>query len=229
MDEWFSVTDMVRFIPILLAFLPVTLQIFFSAALLGCLGGVALALARVYRVPVLRGVAAFMVSYTRGVPILVQLMLTYYIMPGFLTALDLPGADLPAIGFVITAYGLYMAANCSEILRGAIGSIPHGQIDAAFSLGMTSRQILCRIIGPQALLVAMPDLGTLLLVGLKSTALAFSVGIMDMVGRGQALGAQTMRSFEVFLALSLIYYALTLLFETGFRRIEKYLAGNRGS
>jgi ABC-type amino acid transport system permease subunit len=52
---------------------------------------------------------------------------------------------------------------------------------------------------------------------------------MDMVGRGQALGAQTMRSFEVFLALSFIYYALTLLFEAGFRRMEKYLASNRGS
>lgn len=116
-----------------------------------------------------------------------------------------------------------MAANCSEILRGAINSIPRGQIDAAFSLGMTNIQILARVIAPQAFLVALPDFGTLLLVALKSTSLAFSVGVMDMVGRGQALSAYTMRSFEVFLALSFIYYAMTLLFETGFRYMEKRL------
>lgn len=220
MDEWFSIESIWRFIPILLEFLPITLVIFASATLFGCISGVFLALARVYNVPVASQAAVVLVSYTRGTPILVQLMLTYYILPGLLTALHIPGANLPAIGFVIAAYGLYTGANLSEILRGAIASIPRGQIEAAFSLGMSNWQILRRTIAPQALAVALPDTCTIFLIGLKSTSLAFSVGVMDMVGRGQALGAQTMRSFEVFLALSLIYYAMTLLLEAAFRWFE---------
>ncbi|MDR1360520.1 MAG: amino acid ABC transporter permease, partial [Deltaproteobacteria bacterium] len=185
--------------------------------------GILLALVRIHRLPGLRQLAALLVSYTRGTPVLVQLMLMYYVLPGFLLPFGLQGRDLPAAGFVVAAYGLYMGANISEILRGAAAAVPRGQIEAAFSLGMSNRQVLFRIMAPQALVLAWPDFGTILLIGLKSTSLAFSVGVMDMVGRGQALGAQTMRSFEVFLALSGIYYALTLLLESGFRLIEKFL------
>jgi L-cystine transport system permease protein len=226
MDQEFSAGEMIRYIPILLEFLPVTLQIFASAALIGCAVGIALALARIYRLPVLRHLAVVLVSYTRGTPVLVQLLLTYYVLPGFLFSFGAATRDLPAIVFVVAAYGLYMGANISEILRAAAAAIPRGQIEAAFSLGMTNWQILRRTIAPQALIVAWPDFGTILLIGLKSTSLAFFVGILDMVGRGQALGAQTMRSFEVFLALSFIYYALTLLLEAGFRLVEARLQKN---
>lgn len=78
MDTLFSVNVMLESIPILLEYLPVTLQIFFFASLLGILGGIALALVRIYRVPLLNGFAVFMVSYTRGVPIFVQL--SWYII-----------------------------------------------------------------------------------------------------------------------------------------------------
>ncbi|MDR3361358.1 MAG: amino acid ABC transporter permease [Desulfovibrio sp.] len=222
MNTWFSLEEMVRYIPILLEFLPVTLKIFINAVLIGCVGGSLMAMARIYRVPVARLFAVVFVSYTRGTPVLVQLMIAYYIFPLFLESLYLPVNGLPPIFFVIAAYGLYMSANISEILRGAAAAIPRGQIEAAFALGMSNVQILRRVIAPQAFAIALPDFGTILLVGLKSTSLAFSVGVMDMVGRGQALGGQTMRNFEVFVALSIIYYAMTLLLESGIRWLERH-------
>ncbi|MDR1359987.1 MAG: ABC transporter permease subunit, partial [Deltaproteobacteria bacterium] len=137
MDQGFSLEEVIRYIPILLEFLPVTLGIFAGAAIIGCVAGILLALVRIHRLPGLRQLAALLVSYTRGTPVLVQLMLMYYVLPGFLVPFGLQGRDLPATGFVVAAYGLYMGANISEILRGAAAAVPRGQIEAAFSLGMS--------------------------------------------------------------------------------------------
>ena len=227
MDDRFSFTVIFSYIPTLLDYLPVTLGIFGSAITTGIMLGIFFALVRVYRIPVLRYLVIVFVSYVRGVPLLVQLMLSYCVLPGLLETIGIPGNDLPAIGFVICAYGLHAGVNISEAIRGAIASIPRGQIDAALSLGMTNWQILRRIIFPQAVFIVLPDFCNIMLNGLKSTALAFTVGVGDMVGRGQALGAQTLRNFEVFLALSVIYYVLTVLLESGLKLLENRLLQKR--
>jgi len=218
MSPWFDIGMVWRFLAPLLSFLPVTLGIFAGGAVLGLVAGLVLAVCRVYRLPGLSSLAWLVVSYARGVPVLVQLMSAYYILPQWLG----PRAEaVPAIAFVIAAYGLYLGANFSEAFRSAIGSLDRGQLEAASSIGMTPWQTFRRVVLPQAAAAALPDTGNILLVGLKSTSLAFSVGIMDMVGRGQALGAQTMRSFEVFVALSIIYYTMSLMLEWLLRRADR--------
>lgn len=224
MQPWFDWNLTLAFLPKLLAYLPVTLLIFASATVLGGLIGFALALPRLYHVPLLRQAAVVVVSYTRGTPILVQLMIAYYILPQVLTAAGLAVGDAPALYFVIAAYGLSMGANFSETIRGAVASIDRGQIEAATSIGMTQGQTFWRIILPQAFVVALPDCCNILMLGLKTTSLAFTVGVMDIVGRGQALGAQTMRFFEVYVALAAIYYAMSLALEHGFAFLEKRLS-----
>jgi L-cystine transport system permease protein len=215
MTPWFDVQQVWRFLPSLLTYLPVTLGIFAGAAVMGLCAGLLLAVARVYRVPGMAQLAWLTVSYARGVPVLVQLMVAYYILPQWLGA---GGDAIPAIAYVIAAYGLYLGAHFSEAFRSAMDSLDRGQIEAALSVGMTRWQTFRRVVLPQATAAALPDTGNMLLIGLKSTSLAFSVGVMDMVGRGQTLGAQTMRNFEVFVALSIIYYAMSLLLEWALRR-----------
>jgi L-cystine transport system permease protein len=222
MQEWFDWDLLLGFLPTLMAFLPVTLLIFLSAVLVGGMLGCGLALPRLYKVPYLQKVSVIVVSYTRGTPILVQLMIAYYILPDLLSGAGFDVADVSALYFVIAAYALSMGANFSEVIRGAIGSIERGQIEAADSIGMTQWQALRRIIVPQAFVVAIPDVCNILMQGLKSTSLAFTVGVMDIVGRGQALGAQTMRFFEVYVALAIIYYGLNLILEHGFAFAERH-------
>jgi L-cystine transport system permease protein len=219
-SSWFDPSLVLGFIPTLLAYLPVTLLIFALASVLGLVLGVLLVLPRLYRVPGLATLAVVVVSYTRGTPILVQLMVAYYILPAWLGAMGWKIAEAPAIYFVMAAYGLSMGAYFSEVLRAAINSVDRGQIEAATTIGMNAWQILWRITLPQAVVIALPDSCSILMTGLKSTSLAFTVGVMDIVGRGQALGAQTMRNFEVYVALALIYYVLNLLIEFLFQYLE---------
>ena len=215
MNPWFDAQQVWQFLPALLSFLPVTLGIFAGGAALGLGAGLLLAALRVYKVPGLAQLAWLIVSYARGVPVLVQLMVAYYILPQWL---DASGDSVPAIVYVIAAYGLYLGAHFSEAFRSAIDSLDRGQIEAAITIGMTRWQTFRRVVLPQATAAALPDTGNVLLIGLKSTSLAFSVGVMDMVGRGQTLGAQTMRNFEVFVALSIIYYAMSLVLEWALHR-----------
>lgn len=212
------------FLPILLAFVPVSLSIFAGASLLGLLGGLLLACVRSYHMPGLSQLAWLVVSYARGVPILVQLMIAYYILPQWLGDWT---DTLPPMAFVILALGIYLSANFSEIFRSAMDSLDHAQIEAAQSIGMSTWQAWQRVVLPQTIAAALPDTGNLLLVALKSTSLAFAVGVMDIVGRGQALGAQTLRNFEVYLALAIIYYVLSLGLQWIVRQADRPFARYR--
>ncbi len=216
--------EIFSYLLILVEYLPVTLAIFIGAMLVGSVIGVSFALSRVYKVPVLRWIVIGIVSYVRGVPVLVQLMLTYYFLPQALEAIGIPAGNWPAFAFVVAAYGIYAGVQFSEAIRGAIGSIPKGQMEAAYTIGMTGRQVLIRVIAPQALLIALPDVSNIMLIGLKSTSLAFTVGVMDMVGRGQALASQTLKSVQVSVALCIVYYIIAVLMEKGFKRLEQRLS-----
>jgi L-cystine transport system permease protein len=88
---------------------------------------------------------------------------------------------------------------------------------------MTGPQSFKRIVFPQALTIAFPNLANTIIGALKDTSLAYSVGVMDMVGRGDALGANTKHFFEVYITLAIIYYAVVIVFEKGFRLTEKRL------
>lgn len=223
MQPLLDIQATLSFLPTLVKFLPVTLLIFCCASVIACVVGAAVALIRVYRLKVLNLLAIALVSYSRGTPVLVQLLVSYYILPQFLTEMGFDVSDISAIYFVVIAYGFSMGAHLSEILRSAILNLDKGQAEAAMSIGMTSWQAMYRIIAPQAIRTALPDCSNIFMFGLKSTSLAFTVGIMDMAGRAQALGAQTMQNVEVYAALAIIYYVLYIVLNWLFRKAENRL------
>lgn len=223
MGKSFDLSLVLDFVPELLRYLHITLIVLSGSIVLGLIGGLLLAVPRLYRVPVLSQLATLYVSFMRGTPILIKLFLVYYGLPELLKPLGIDLSRADPLLFVIVTYAMSDAASFAEIFRGAVRSVDKGQTEAAYAAGMTAFQSFRRIVIPQALVVAFPNMANTLIGSLKDTSLAFSIGVMDMVGRGQTLISATSHALEVYISLSIIYYIIVIVLEKGFARTERRL------
>ena len=216
-------------IPVLLTALPVTLYLTVLAMLGGLVLGLGVAIVKIYKVPVLRQICAVYVSVTRGTPVIVQLYLTYFGIPlalkyfNYYNGTSLNVNNVPSIVFVLIALSLNQAAYSSETLRAAILSVDKGQIEGAESLGMTSWQLMRRIIVPQAFIVALPSLGNSLIVMLKETSLAFVCSVVELTARAKIIAGNNYRFFESYCSVAIIYWVLTFAVEQAVRHAERRL------
>lgn len=223
MGKAFDIMLIIEFIPTLIHYLGVTLQILAASIILGLILGIAAAIPRLFKIPFLNQIVILYVSFIRGTPILIQLFLVFYGLPAILMLLfSIDITRMEAIYFVIITYALSNGAGFAEIFRAAIRAVDHGQTEAAYSVGMTGRQNFFRIILPQAVRIAFPNMANSVIGSLKDTSLAFTIGVMDMMGRGDTLISATAHALEVYISLAIIYYTIVLLFEKLFRMLEKY-------
>lgn len=227
MGKLFDFSIVFSSIPSLLALLPVTLLITVFAMVVGLVLGFIFALIRLNKVPVLHQLIGLFISFVRGTPTIVQLYLSYNGIPLLLLYLNQQFGteyninNVPAMSFVLVTFGLSESAYNSETIRAALQSVGRGQIEAAQSLGMTSYQVLRRIVVPEALVVAIPPLGNSLISLLKGTSLAFTAGVIEMTAQAKIISGANFRFFEVYLALALIYWVITIVIE----QILKYTEG----
>lgn len=225
--SWRAVFDA---IPSILERLPLTIGLTLAGAVAGLILALLFAVIKINRVKVIYPIQAFFVSFLRGTPILVQLMLSYYGIPLLLkainqrTGLDMNINAIPASVFAITAFAFNEAAYASETIRAAIQSVNSGEVEAAKSLGMTNKQIYSRVIIPNAAVVATPTLINSLIGLTKGTSLAFSAGIVEIYAQAQILGGGDYRYFERFISVSLIYWGVSFLIENLGLFIEKRMA-----
>lgn len=220
MGHPFDISYLWEFIPKLLPYLKITLFIVASSVLLGLVVGFLVALPRLYNIPVLKRVSAVYVSFFRGTPILIQLFLIYYGLPEILKLIHLDVSKWNVLIFVILTYTLNSAAFISEIIRAAVNGVDRGQVEAAYSIGMTGYQAFTRIIAPQALAISVPIFANTVIALLKDTSLAFSLGVMDITGKSQTLGTATQHFIEVYIDLSLIYLVVSLILQKLFKKLE---------
>jgi len=219
MGNLFDVSFFFSTFPELARVIPVTLKITLVAMLASLAVGLGVALARIYRVPFLRQLAAAYVSFARGTPMLVQIYLSYYGIPLVVQFLhdrygwNLDVSRIPAIVFIYFAFTFNVAAYLSETIRAAILAIDKGQMEAALSVGMSSLQGMRRIVLPQALAVALPSFGNTVIALVKDTSLAFMISVVEMMGEAKILGARGLRFFEVYVAVALVYWAICILIE----------------
>lgn len=219
----------ISLIPTLLAYLPMTLFITFFSMIFGVLIGLIIALIKLNQIRILSPMATVFVSFIRGTPLLVQLYLSFYGIPVMLRYInyfydtDYNVNNIPSMLFVLIAFSFNEAAYNSETIRAALQSVNKGQIEAAQSLGMTYRQVLQRIIIPEAFIVALPNFGNTLIGLLKGTSLAFVCSVVEMTARGKILAGFHYRYFEVYISLALIYWALTIIIEQLIKMAEKRL------
>lgn len=218
----FNIQYLIDFIPKLLSYLPVTLEIFALSILFGIILGILVAIPKLYNIPVLKQIATVYISFIRGTPILIQLFLVFYGLPYLVGLFGINITRLDAFYFVIFTYTLSNAAAFAEIFRAAIQSVDYGQTEAAHSIGMSGWQTFTRIVLPQSIRVALPNITSTAVSSLKDTSLAFSIGVMDMMGRGDTLITATMKALEVYVGLAIIYYVVVIILEYGFKWLERY-------
>jgi His/Glu/Gln/Arg/opine family amino acid ABC transporter permease subunit len=217
---------LLSFIPKLLAGLPVTLSILVCSLAIGLVLGALLCWARMRRVPGVSQVADFYVLFFRGTPLLVQLFAIYYGLGQFEIVRDSFAWPLlrEAWFCAVLALGLNSAAFTSEIMRGGIIGVEHGQIEAAEAYGFSRLQIARLILGPQALRIALPAYSNETILMLKGTALASTISIMDLTGIARKLSSLHFAPFESFIAAGVIYLALAMILTLTYSALERRLA-----
>jgi putative amino-acid transport system permease protein len=210
---------MLGLIPVILGYVPLTLAMAVAAMALALVLASALAVIRVLRVPVLDRLTALFISFFRGTPLLVQLFLFYYGLPQVfpsLTAID--GVTAAIMGLT-----LHFAAYMAESIRAAITGVDRSQWEAGHSIGMTQLQLMRRIILPQAARVAAPTLLNYFIDMIKSTSLAFTLGVTEMMGATQKEAAGSFLYFEAFLVVAILYWIIVEALSLVQRRMETRL------
>jgi putative amino-acid transport system permease protein len=195
---------MAGLLPVLLGYLPLTLGMASLSMALALVLASFLAIIRVLQIPGLDQLTRLFISFFRGTPLLVQLFLFYYGLPqimSFMTAID-------GVTAAIAGITLHFAAYMAESIRAAIIGIDRSQWDAARSIGMTMRQMLRRIILPQAARVAAPTLVNYFIDIIKSTSLAFTLGVTELMGAAQKEAASSFLYFEAFILVAIIYWII---------------------
>lgn len=216
-------------IPAMLKAIPVTLVMAFAAAAIGWMFGIGIALIRKYKVPVLSQVLAVFVSFMRGVPMVILLYISYYALPilvysyGVSIGMEIDVNAVPAMVYAIIALTLDQAAYSSEIFRSALAAVDEGQMEAAYSIGMTRSQGLLRIVFPQALATAMPNLSGLFLGLVKGTSLAYYVGVYEITATANLLATPALNFIDAYIMTTVIYEGISLIFNQWFRGIENHL------
>jgi amine acid ABC transporter, permease protein, 3-TM region, His/Glu/Gln/Arg/opine family len=223
MGQLFDVKLIFEYFPKLLSRLHVTLLIVIAATILGVFFGTVLALFRLGKTPLLNQISAIYISFMRGTPIIVQMFIVYYGLPLVLLMIHVDINHWDKLIFIIITYGLNMAAFMAEIIRAAIIGVPIGQSEAAYAVGMSRLQTFRRIVAPQALLIALPSLGMNMVGLLQNTSVAFSLGIIDVIGKARVIGANTYHTLEGYVGAAVIFLTLCILMEYGFSNIEKKL------
>lgn len=219
--------------PQVLASVPVTLLLVFISIPIGWVLGILIALVKNAKVPVLYQIATVFVSFMRSVPMVIILFVSYYSTPliiqSYLTSIGLSAdiSSVPAAAYAIAAFVLEQAAYSSEVFRSAILAVDKGQIEAAQSVGMTKPVAYVRIVLPQAITSALPNLNGLFVGLVQGTSLAYFVGVYEVMATSTLLANASYAYIEAYLMATVIYEVLSFVFNRVFRVIEtrasKYL------
>lgn len=216
---------MIESIPAIAKGIPISLAIALIAFFIGLIIGLFVALIKIYRVPVLYQISSLYVSFIRGTPLLVQIFLSYYGIPLVIRyinirySLNWDVSFIPAIYFIYVAFSLNSGAYLSETIRSAIQAVNKGQMEACYSVGMTTSQGLRRIILPQAVTVALPNIGNHFVSLLKDSSLAFAASVPEIIGQAKIIAGRTSQFFEVYIVAALIYWGICIVIE----RLLEYL------
>jgi putative amino-acid transport system permease protein len=210
-----NVEYMLGLVPVLLRYLPLTLQLAGIGMVLALILACLFAVVRVLRFPVLNQLTIVFISFFRGTPLLVQLFLFYYGLPQLVSALTV----IDGITATIMGLTMHFSAYMAESIRAAIVGVDRSQTEAALSIGMTNGQMMRRIVLPQATRVALPTLMNYFIDMIKATSLAFTLGVTELMGATQKEAAGSFLYFEAFIVAAIIYWIVVELLS----KLQHYL------
>ena len=201
-----NVEYMLGLVPVLLGYLPLTLQLAGVGMVLALILACLFAVVRVLRIPVLNQLTIVFISFFRGTPLLVQLFLFYYGLPQLVSALTV----IDGVTATIMGLTMHFSAYMAESIRAAIVGVDRSQTEAALSIGMTNGQLMRRIVLPQATRVALPTLMNYFIDMIKATSLAFTLGVTELMGATQKEAAGSFLYFEAFIVAAIMYWIVEI-------------------
>jgi putative amino-acid transport system permease protein len=210
-----NVEYMLGLVPVLLGYLPFTLQLAGVAMVMALMLACVFAVVRVLGIPVFNQLTIVFISFFRGTPLLVQLFLFYYGLPQLFSVLTV----IDGVTATIMGLTLHFSAYMAESIRAAIIGVDRSQTEAAVSIGMTNSQLMRRIILPQATRVALPTLMNYFIDMIKATSLAFTLGVTELMGATQKEAAGSFLYFEAFIVAAVMYWIVVEILS----QLQKYL------
>ena len=200
--------------------LAVTLKLTFFAVLLGLVIGFLIAMVRstyenTGKLKILNAICGVYLTVIRGTPVVVQLMIIYFVIFG--------AVRIDKSFVAILAFGINSGAYQAEIFRSGIQSIPKGQFEAGRSLGFSYGQTMTNIIMPQAIKNVIPTLANELIVLLKETSVAGYIALEDLTKGGDIIRSRTYSAFMPLVAVALIYLVMVMVFSKGVKYLERRL------
>ena len=193
--------------PGLLVTIPLTVIAFSFAMIIAII----LAMVQVADVPILKQFARFYIWVIRGTPLLVQLYVVFFGLPSV-------GVRINAFPAAVLVFSINEGAYCAETMRAAIESVPAGQMEAGYCVGMNYYQIMTRIVLPQAFRTAFPPLFNSLIGMVKDTSLAANITVAEMFFATQRIAGRTYQFMALYLELAFIY----LMFSTVLTRVQAW-------
>ena len=199
-----------------------TLIIAVLGLIIGVLIGTLIATVRVvpkYKVlpRVLNGICTFYVGFFRGTPMVVQLLLFYYVM------LPLMGLNMSGVNVSIIVFGLNSGAYISEVMRSGIQSVDGGQMEAGRAVGLSFSTTMMKIVIPQAVKNILPTLGNEFIALIKETSVVSFVGAADLYVAFNMIGTNSYEFMVPYLAMAIIYIVIVVLITLGIRLMERGL------
>ncbi len=214
-------------IPGLLPYLGVTICIGLISIILGSLFGLSLAWAKLSEHKFLRALAEGYTYIIRCTPSIVLLFVIFYGLPKLVESLfDYDIDDLSRAVFVVMTFTLLFGAYVSEVFRSAYLTVDRGQYEAAVTSGLSPWQAVLRIVIPQAAVIALPNFGNSVINLLKESALAYTIGLIDLLGRTNLIISQNYGAYgiELYTACLLLYWLLNIIIERSFLSLELRLS-----
>lgn len=192
-----------------------TLQVTIFGILAGVVLGIIFALLRISKNPLLNTPAKLYIYMIRGTPLLLQLLFIYFGLVNIISLDRIPSA--------IIALGIHNGAYIAEVFRGAIQSVDRGQREAGISLGMTSLQVMKRIILPQAFKRAIPPLGNQFIIALKDSSLASAVAVPELLLHARQMASANAMMMEMLTIAAVFYLLMTSVLTFLANTVEKRL------
>ena len=199
-----------------------TLIIAISGLIIGIIIGTLIATVRVipkYKLMprILNGICSFYVSLFRGTPIVVQLLIFYYVL------LPIMGVSMDGVGVSILVFGLNSGAYISEIMRSGIQSVDPGQMEAGRAVGLSFSTTMMKIVIPQAIKNILPTLGNEFVALIKETSVVSFVGATDLYVAFNLIGTNSYEFMVPYIVMALIYIVLVLIISLGIKLMERSL------
>ncbi len=209
---------------ILLPGLMMTIPLTVIAFVLALVIAVIVAMVQYAKVPVLRTIARLYIWIIRGTPLLVQLMVGYYGPSAF-------GIKTDGFTVAVIVFAINEGAYCAETIRGCMESVPKGQLEAGYCVGMSYLAIMWHVVLPQAFRTAFPALGNSLISMVKDTSLASNITVTEMFLATRQIAGRTYQFLPLYLEVAFVYLmfstVLTWLQRLGEKKLSKYENGGK--